>query len=74
MEKKVPGYGDVDCYNCKITLNPEMADLCNVMVFYTRQQERCARMSNWAGAIFWENKQNQLALLVLKCKPGTDRV
>ena len=51
-----------------------MAALCSVMVFYTRCQVEAARKGNWAGAIFWEDKQNQLALNTLKCKPGTDRI
>lgn len=74
MTESIPGYGDPDCYKCPLILNEEMAGLCNAMVFYTRQQEEAARKGSWGTAIFWENKQNQLALNTLKCKPGTDRV
>lgn len=74
MAESIPGYGDPQCHKCPIILNPEMAALCKAMVFYTRQQEEAAHLENWGAAIFWENKQNQLALKTLKCKPGTDRV
>lgn len=74
MAESIPGYGDPECYRCPLILNEEMAGLCNAMVFYTRQQEEAAHKENWPAAIFWENKQNQLALKVLKCDPGVGRV
>lgn len=76
MAESIPGYGDPQCFNCKIILDKEMAGLCISMVFFTRQQERCARNKppNLIGASFYENLQNNLALKMLKCKPGTNRV
>ena len=74
MAESIPGYGDPQCYKCPLILNEEMAGLCSAMVFYTRQQEAAAHKLNWGAAIFWENKQNQIALKTLHCQPGTDRV
>jgi hypothetical protein len=68
------GYGNPQCFNCPIILDEEMAAMCRIMVFYTRQQEIAARQKNWVVAIFWEFKQNRLALEVLKCTPGFNRV
>lgn len=74
MAESIPGYGDPECYRCPIIKDRAMVGLCNAMVFYTRQQEEAAKKENWAAAIFWENKQNQLALRTLKCVPGGNRV
>lgn len=74
MAESIPGYGDPECSSCPIILNPEMAELCKAMVYYTKKQVEAANNKNWRMAIFWENKQNRLALRVLKCKPGADRV
>lgn len=64
------GYGDRDCLECSLS----NTITCRRMVRFTRLQKAFAAVGNIRAAAEYEAKQNKLALEVLCCKPGFERV